>query len=427
MKTFNFKDPQGRSLTVNSPDGSVPSESELDQMFSNKYGNSSQPDVFTPPQQTPSIATQGLSYVKEHPYKSFFDPATKSLTGSSALEISQQEPVSNRPDQPVQNFVKGFHRDVAAAAGDFFTTPANLATMGVAAIPGVKQVGGAALEAIGNNKIGQGIGKVLNSPINKIGSKIGESFGNVRPKPIQDLANIMQPKKFAEEVRNSTFQLRKDLGTNLDANIRVLSDSNPTERIDLTNEFQQVKDVMNDPELQGLKSDINSTIRKIKNPQLTRRILDYIKNPDSASDLTLAESEEIKKVISNSSPISAKAKQGKFANWTSGDRELLDLVDNIKLRQAEKFDNLSEIRKPYADYMQSYNKLKSKFREGNLLRSMRGKFGDEEIEPLVKNIVHPDIYNKMIGFRRTGNTVKVLGGATGLVGTEELLRRMFRR
>lgn len=33
-----FKDPQGRTLTVNSPDGSMPSEQELDQMFQAKYG-----------------------------------------------------------------------------------------------------------------------------------------------------------------------------------------------------------------------------------------------------------------------------------------------------------------------------------------------------------------------------------------------------
>jgi len=33
-----FKDPQGRTLTVNSPDGSIPSEQELDQMFQAKYG-----------------------------------------------------------------------------------------------------------------------------------------------------------------------------------------------------------------------------------------------------------------------------------------------------------------------------------------------------------------------------------------------------
>lgn len=40
-----FTDPQGRTLQVNSPDGSIPSETELDQMFKIKYGNISNSDV----------------------------------------------------------------------------------------------------------------------------------------------------------------------------------------------------------------------------------------------------------------------------------------------------------------------------------------------------------------------------------------------
>ena len=36
-RTFNFKDPQGRTLRVNSPDGSIPTEREIDRMFAIKY------------------------------------------------------------------------------------------------------------------------------------------------------------------------------------------------------------------------------------------------------------------------------------------------------------------------------------------------------------------------------------------------------
>lgn len=45
MPDLNFSNPQGQTLTVSSPDGSVPSEQELDTMFSQKYGSESNKDT----------------------------------------------------------------------------------------------------------------------------------------------------------------------------------------------------------------------------------------------------------------------------------------------------------------------------------------------------------------------------------------------
>lgn len=50
---MKFTDPQGRTLDVNSPDGSMPSEGELDQMFSMKYGGQKQAVPQIPQQATP--------------------------------------------------------------------------------------------------------------------------------------------------------------------------------------------------------------------------------------------------------------------------------------------------------------------------------------------------------------------------------------
>src|SRR3990167_6785472 len=44
---MKFTDPQGRTLEVNSSDGSIPSERELDQMFSIKYGQSQKPSAYS--------------------------------------------------------------------------------------------------------------------------------------------------------------------------------------------------------------------------------------------------------------------------------------------------------------------------------------------------------------------------------------------
>ena len=61
MRTLNFKDPQGRILIVNSPDGSVPSEQELDDMFARKYGQIQQSSQYTYGQ---AIADTGKTALK---------------------------------------------------------------------------------------------------------------------------------------------------------------------------------------------------------------------------------------------------------------------------------------------------------------------------------------------------------------------------
>lgn len=245
-------------------------------------------------------------------------------------------------------------------------------------------------------------------------------------KPMQGLKNIAKPIKniakmdeFASEVRGSMFGRKKELGQALDKSISELSASRPNDTINLKDAMYQIKGAIQDVENNsGLASEINQTLRKIKDPKISSKIRGFIDNPETASELSLRDAEDIKRAISQSPTLSTKGAQGKFANWTNGDREMLDLVDEIKSAQADVFPELSEIRQPYSEFMSHYRNVKNMFKPGRLIKNIEGKFGDKEIEKSVKGILPEKTYKDIKNVRTAKKVAKVGAAAAGaaLVG-----------
>lgn len=136
MPIMKFQSPEGNTISVDSPDGSIPSEQELDSLFkvepvnkksenpqsleSNSSGVQDQNilgQVFNVPGAAIRSMIQGTGY-------------TKGATNPDSIPTFQQQslnyPISNRPDQPVQNFTKGLIRDTAGYIADTVTNPANI-------------------------------------------------------------------------------------------------------------------------------------------------------------------------------------------------------------------------------------------------------------------------------------------------------------
>ena len=261
-----------------------------------------------------------------------------------------------------------------------------------------------------------------NVAVNAGAGGVFSSVGAVAPKFFRTAKDLINPTQVAKEVRQSVFDLRKSLGEGLDEQITNLSNAGQAEGkfVDLSGQFQELKDIMKTSEGSGIKGDILRTVRKIKDPIVRKLVNRVVSKPESAKQLTLAESDIVKKAFQQ-----GITKQGKFANWTPGDLEMLDLVDNIKLSQSEVFDNLAQIRAPYAEYMQGYNNVKNLFKPGRLLKGMRDKFGDEEINQLVQKIVPPETFKRINTFRRAGKAIKWGGGAAvTALGINEL-RNIF--
>jgi len=250
-----------------------------------------------------------------------------------------------------------------------------------------------------------------------------------------NIKNLINPIAFAGKVRQSMFAVRAKLGQELDQSITKLSEANPDKKIDLSEHFQRMKDSFDLKDTEGnvlnpgLKGEVNRIINQVKNPEDAKFLKKLINQPEEAGNLTLKESENLKRMISQSPVVKRVLSQGRFANVSNGEREVLDLLDNVKASQAEQFDELSTIRQPYAKYMSAYNKIKNSFKEGTLLGKMRKGFGDEETMENVKTVLPKEVLDQITGFRQTGKTLKagasVVGAGAGFYGVENLLKRIF--
>ncbi len=136
---LTFTNPQGQSLQVNSPDGSVPSEGELDQMFAQKYGNS-------------GSSAQSQPQAQVQPQPDAMDAALQ--TGMSALSSIEQPNQQASPSQPNTSFSSP---DFAPQVGTELTR-------------GVLQDG----ESIMN--IAQGVTNLASLPFSPLGVRVPQIF-----------------------------------------------------------------------------------------------------------------------------------------------------------------------------------------------------------------------------------------------------------
>lgn len=163
--------------------------------------------------QPDSMATQGLGYLGQHPFKAAFESPVKTATGKTLVDRGV-ETVGASPYQKnfdtygngivgkVMNVGTIGAQTIASAGADFaegFTSPASLATYGVGgligqfpkAAKGLQQAG----QVIANTGVGKFVWKGLNTPISQIGKGIAEGVD-----------------KFAGRINNSLIRAhQKDL------------------------------------------------------------------------------------------------------------------------------------------------------------------------------------------------------------------------
>lgn len=245
---------------------------------------------------------------------------------------------------------------------------------------------------------------------------------------VTNVKNVKNPVAFSQKVRKELFTAKSEVGKAVEQGIEQVARNNPTQSIDLSASFNNIKGVMdNTADNPGLASVIKGIINKVKNPEQAKLLKDLIDDPAKATNLTLKQVQDIKVAIRNSPTIASKLKQGKFANWEVGDLELLDLVDNIRVEQLRAFPELSEVFKPYATYMGNYNQVKNMFKPSTLLNKLRQGFGNEEIEAMVKAVVPKETTKAISGFRSLDKIKRNIPKAVGLGIGAEGARRVIEK
>lgn len=269
--------------------------------------------------------------------------------------------------------------------------------------------------------------------VNKGITAVGD-LANKAKSGLFDLAKANQqlknPVALDSDIRGQLFSQKTQIGKNFESDLNKLIASKPYDSVNLQEPVSAMRSAMDDANTNpGLASQIKSVIRTIKNPDAAKTLNEIIDDPSKASNLTLKQSQDLKIAIQNSPSIKMKLSQGKFANYTQGDLELLDLLDNVKLKQAENFPELAQVRKPYADYMQNYNQVKSMFKPSQLLQNVQSNFGPNAVTESMARKALPDATNKQIDNIRKVIALKKAGkwgaGLAGVGSADAVIRKII--
>lgn len=251
---MKFTDPQGRTLEVNSPDGSIPTEQELDQMFSMKYGGG-QPDNlknFSNAESNIKSRFSPIADLTKNPttWQHPLGAALRTLSGASALVEGVPASIAldlqrGRPQDIGQNLAKTVTGQRTPQYGDVFkgsgAPDAVAAPLGLYSSMALSPGGAAAMKSVGTgvaNVAGkgiQGVGKLAAGGWDALKKSSADYVtSDVAPrayKIYQDAVQKFTPEiqKFAEEKLNipkSAIDTIKQSGVqNIQQTRQVLNDS----------------------------------------------------------------------------------------------------------------------------------------------------------------------------------------------------------
>ncbi len=391
---MTFTDPQGRTLQVNSPDGSVPSETELDQMFKMKYGNVAQADANATADAAINSRSSAIADLTKNPItiQHPFGAVLRTIGGANELAQGAISSVGldlqrGQPQNIVSNLGKVASGQRPAQFGDLYqgaglpkplASAAGLAT-DIALTPG----GTEGVMALGKGAVGLATGTVKN---------IGNFF-NFDQKVL-----TLSDKVRAAASASHTAAVDK-FGGQIDA----LAKANPTKTTDLS---QVVLDI--NTNLQNMTPEAQSVFRKV--PVLN----DLLKDPSKSGTVSLEDTQKIINYINTKIPKSITYKN----------LDVLDAQNDIRAAQLDAFPEMGGVRQDYAQHANDYKLVRSALSPKSTPGAIATNFnGNPAVKDAASRILTP-VLNDMQKYRNqvgTANAIKkglgwAIGGAIGAAG-----------
>ncbi len=137
----------------------------------------------------------------------------------------------------------------------------------------------------------------------------------------------------------------------------------------------------------------------IKSNEQLRKLVD---NPELANNMPIG---EVQTLLNKINP----KIQGKYG---SDFLEVKDFIHDIKAAQLDAFPEMAQTKEAYAKIAEPYRLIKSKIKEGSLLKNLANKFGDPELNARAESLMGSDIKAEVDSYRKT----KKMLGAMGIMG-----------
>lgn len=227
--------------------------------------------------------------------------------------------------------------------------------------------------------------------------------------------------KFARKVRGVIFNKKREASEKFGQALDDLTQQNPDRKINIQRHIQNLSDdAFGNKEL-GIEGD--PKLRRVINR--VPKLKEIINNPKRSMDLTVKEVQDISNRIKASFP-ERMLKGKKGGGFVKSDEiALLDFVDDIRLEQLDAFPEMGVVRQDYGNIIGRYNKIRTKIKEGSLIKNLVNEFGDPEINEQAQALLDDDLLKEIRQFRGavkfTDATKKLLfrgleGAAVGTAG-----------
>lgn len=354
MPILTFKDKGGNQIKVNSPDGSMPSESDLDGLFKQSYmvKNKSNPNM------------QGGANA----------PALVKARGDVAQKTSQ----NNNLDMAVGANQAGYNMSwplslmAKKALGDNGPNPQATSSGG---------------------KMLEDMGMIANPLAGEALDLAGKGLGGVK-NAIKYMGGGEQA-KLAETVRKAAYQAKTDAVTQFGDSTDSLAKANPTRSVSL----RQVVDGINS-NVDEMAPEAKAVLRK------TPILKDLINDPKLSDNVSLEDTQKIINYIGTKVPSTIKANH----------LDIMDALNDIRASQLDAFPEMQGVRDKYGEFKNSFNSIKGKLKQGALIKNMADDFGDAEIKKNVTKILNKDMLDEVKKFQQAKQVLKAAGIVAKTVG-----------
>lgn len=403
MKVLKFRSPDGREISVNSPDGSMPNEAQLDKLFSMSSKNSGsrtsglpsdvqKPDIQLNPVQKVISQARGLSPVGMLP----MNREEGKDIGRVALNQFQSG-VNNLPISLGANLtdpVSDFRNKINEDAYQKMVTPKTQygkklnseATVGQLVVPGI-ELAGIAKNAIAGTDFAKTIGQTA-----------GDLFDSEK--------RIDLMKKFRSAVFQAKSNAIDSFGKEIASQEAQALTKDPNHGIDLT---EAVSNLKNEADIEPkIKTFINSV------PGLKELMADG----SDVSKVGLSKLQEIQNQIQGRLP------SGVFKNWNHPLSSVSDFINDIKAAKIQSFPGMSKANEAYAPVAEAFKLIKGKVSPNSLEDFMKSGFQNTEVKQAVRTLLGNDspILKRAKNFGEIPKLAKKMGiGITA----EEALRRFI--
>lgn len=377
MPILTFKDQSGYQIKVNSPDGSKPSESDLDGLFKQSYMARNKSD--------PSM--QGGANA----------PALVKARGDVSKLQSQNQNLDTQSG-------------IVQAAKNY-SWPVSMMMQ-----KGLGQKDSPDLQPTsGGSKMLADIGMIANPATGEALKAVGKAIG-ITSKTIGDIAKYAKPKsqiELAESVQNGLSQAKHKMiesyGKEYD---RIIGNSD--KKINITKPIQNFveegQSIKQNPDFAQQLAMKNPAAKKISD------LIDTVSDKDNPvpEQLSAGEANNLSKSIRNLPGLKTKLSQASkygfhTVQWTNEDRMLLGLADDIKGEVIDAHPELSSLNKDYGGFMNAYKRVAPDFKIGTTVSKLKNYSQlDPQKKRMFENIMPKSTIDKIKDFESADKMSQVL-------------------